>query len=209
MLQAVADMWWRRIHRHIVLLAQSCSQCQQAGKILKTTQKQAEYGKLPAAELYNDELAIDFVSPFKIAPPNKKNLFVSIDRKLAKPNAPKKADSKKSCNFLNAHIGQFGIPKRIRTDPATIFRSKTFKEFCKEHYIEHIGCPVRNHRGNSKIERLIRTINELLRAEKVIITEKENSGKPRLSFLLRTAVAAKKISPFRSPLGDNHCLRHV
>ena len=41
MLQAVADKWWPRIHREIVLLAQSCSRFQKAGKKLKTIQKQS------------------------------------------------------------------------------------------------------------------------------------------------------------------------
>ena len=50
MLQAVADIWWPRIHRDIVLLAQSCPQCQQAGKKLKTLKTQSEFGKIPAAE---------------------------------------------------------------------------------------------------------------------------------------------------------------
>ena len=72
MLRAVADLWWPRIHREIVLLAQSCSQCQKAGKNLKTVQKQSEYGKLPAADTHNGEIAIDFAGPFKIAPKAKK-----------------------------------------------------------------------------------------------------------------------------------------
>ena len=87
MLQAVADIWWPRIHREIVLLAQSCSRCQKAGKNLKTIQKQSEYGKLPAAETHNDEIAIDFAGPFKLAPKAKKYLLVSIDHKTNWPNA--------------------------------------------------------------------------------------------------------------------------
>ena len=74
MLTAVAEIWWPRIHREIVFLAQLCSQCQKAGKNLKTDQKQSEYGKLPAADTLNDEIAIDFAGPFKIAPKAKKYL---------------------------------------------------------------------------------------------------------------------------------------
>ena len=75
-------------------------------------------------------------------------------------------------NFINAHIAQFGIPKRIHTDSATIFRDETFKQLCQEQFIQHIECSLYDHRGNGKVERLIRTINEGLRADKSIITEK-------------------------------------
>ena len=168
MLLTVADIWWPRIHREIVLLAQSCSRCQKAGKTLKTIQKQSEYGKLPAAETHNDEIAIDFAGPFKLAPKAKKYLLVSIDHKTNWPNAAfvKKPTAETVVNFLNAHIAQFGIPKRIRTDPATIFRGETFRQFCSDHFIKHIECPIRDHRGNGKIERLIRTLNERLRVDK-------------------------------------------
>ena len=152
MLQAVADIWWPRIRREIVLLAQSCSCCQKAGKSLRTIQKQ--YGNLPAAEAHSDELAIEFAGPFKSAPSAKKYLLVTIDHKTNWPIATfaRRPTAETVINFLNAHIAQFCIPKRVRTDPATIFSGKTFKLFCNEHFIKHIECPIGDHRGNGKIE---------------------------------------------------------
>ena len=132
MLQAVADLWWPRIHREIVLLAQSCSRCQKAGENLKKTiQKQSEYGKLPAAETHNDEIAIDFAGPFKLSPKAKKYLLVSIDHKTNSPNAVfvKKPTAETVIIFLNAHIAQFGIPKRIRTDPQLYSAAKHLDNF--------------------------------------------------------------------------------
>ena len=79
--------------------------CQKAAKNLKTIQKQSEYEKLPAAETHNDELAIDFAGPFKLAPKAKKYLLVSIDHKTNWPNASfvKKPTAETVINFLNAH----------------------------------------------------------------------------------------------------------
>ena len=68
------------------------------------------------------------------------------------------------------------LPKQIRTDPGTAFTSEKFISFCSQIQIKHITCPVRDHRGNSKIERLIRTINERLRTNKNIILKREKSG---------------------------------
>ena len=80
-LQAVADIWWPQIHREIVLLAQTCNQCQPSGKNLKTLLPQTNYGKLPEAEKFNDELALEFAGPFKSASKNKQYLLVAIDHK--------------------------------------------------------------------------------------------------------------------------------
>ena len=99
------------------------------------------------------------------------------------------------------YIAEFGIPKRIRSDAATIFRSKKFKQFCENYYIQHIESPIRYHRGNGKIERLIRTLNERLRADKTIILNKGTTGLSRLLFALRTAATANGNSPFERVFG--------
>ena len=54
--------------------------------------------------------------------------------------------------------------------------SEQFKQFCEQFHIQHVSCPVRDHRGNGKIERLIRTLNERLRTNIGIILKKDNSG---------------------------------
>ena len=104
-------------------------------------------------------------------------------------------------NFLNVHIPQFGVPKRIRPDPEPKFRSEAFKHLCNEYFIKHIECPIRDHRGNRKIERLIRTLKERLSADKSIITARGNAGLARLLLALRPAAAANKISPFEKIFG--------
>ena len=204
MLQAVADIWWPQIHREIVLLVQTCNQCKNAGKNLKTIKSQSEFEKITAAEAFNDELALDFAGPFKSAHKNKQYLLVAIDHKTGWPSAKHASQptTEKVIEFLNEYIIQNGIPKRIRTDPATIFRGEKFKEFCKNHFITHIECPIQDHRGNGKVERLIRTINERIRAEKTIITEKGNVGLTRLLFALRTAATANGNSPFENVFGQ-------
>ena len=100
-------------------------------KKLKTIQKQTEYGKIPAAENHNNEMAIDFAGPFKVAPDNKKHLLVSIDHKTRWPDAQfmRRPTIDEVIEFLNMYITEFGIPKRIRTDAAKIFRSKKYKQF--------------------------------------------------------------------------------
>ena len=54
MLQAIADIWSPQIYRD-VLLAKSCSQCQKAGKNIKTLITQPKFGKVPALENHNEK----------------------------------------------------------------------------------------------------------------------------------------------------------
>ena len=78
--------------------------------------------------------------------------------------------------FLTEFIATNGIPKRIGTDPGTAFKSQKFKQFCGRYFIEHIICPLKDHRGNVKVERMIRTINERLRTNKKIVSGTRKKG---------------------------------
>ena len=44
MLATVSIVWWPRFHREVVSLPKTCSQCQQAGKNIKTVIKQKQIG---------------------------------------------------------------------------------------------------------------------------------------------------------------------
>jgi len=145
MLREATDIWWPRIHREIVELARNCEKCRTAGKNLKCIKSQKQYGKIPVAENANDEISIDFAGPFQNARQSKKYLLVSVDNHPGWPEAMFLTNStaEKVIEFLNEYIAKHGIPKRVRTDPGTVFLSKTFKQFCSEKYIEHIECPIR------------------------------------------------------------------
>ena len=105
--------------------------------------------------------------------------------------------------FLKNYRALFGTPKRIRTYPRSPFRSDKFRQFCQESFIVHIECPIREHRGNGKIERCIRTLTERLRTYKRILLEKDNTGLSENLSALRTA-KSKPVSPAEQQLGRNH-----
>ena len=102
---------------------------------------------------------------------------------------------------MKHYIAHFGVPKKIRTDPGTVFVSEEFARFCRQFGIEHIICPVRDHRGNGKIERLIRTINERLRTKKQIIVTKDQSGLSEILYALRIGKKKDCSSPFEKQWG--------
>ena len=171
MLRQITDIWWPRIHRDITLLTNSCSECQNAGKSVKpvcfkSVKSQKQFGKIPTPITINEETALDFAGPFKLAHSTKKYLIVSVDSKTGWPDAKilSAPTTAKVIEFLTKYIADNGILRQIRTDPGTVFKSTNFQDFCRKYFIKHVICPVHDHRGNGKVERLIRTVNERLRA---------------------------------------------
>ena len=88
--------------------------------------------------------------------------------------------------FVTEYISKNGSPKKIQTDPGKAFKSEKFEQFCTERFIDHVICPVRDHRGNGKVERMIRTINERLRTNKNILVSKDKSRISNILFALRS-----------------------
>ena len=84
-------------------------------------------------------------------------------------------------------------------EPGTVFTSEKFKSFCSQFQIKHITCPVRDYRGNGKIERLIRTINERLGTNKNIVLKRETSSLSEILYALRTGEEADGKSSFEKP----------
>ena len=203
MLAMVGDIWWPRIHREVIDQARLCDQCLEAGKNLKCIQSQKELGKIPKTKQQNEEIALDFAGPFQNAREETKYLLVSIDHFSGWPDAKflRCPTTKKVIEFLKHYIAQFEVPKKIRTDPDTVFVSDEFARFCRHFGIEHIICPVRDHRGNGKIERLIRTINERLRTNKQILVTKDQSGLSEILYTLRISKKKDGSSPFEKQWG--------
>ena len=156
MLREASDVWWPRVHQEIVEKAKNCTECQQAVKNLKCLKSQNEFGKLPKTHKPNEEVALDFAGPFQNANQKKKYLLVSVDNHSGWPNAlfMPNLTPKKVTKFVLEYIVTNGLPKRIRTDPGTVFKSENIKQFCSENFIDHVICPVRDHRGNGKVERM-------------------------------------------------------
>ena len=197
MLQQTSDIWWPRIHGDITLLAKSCPNCQEAGKSAKPIIKQENFGKKPYPEETDDEIAIDFAGPFKIARSTKKYLIVSVDSKTRWQDAKilRAPTTRKVIELLQRYIADNGSPKQFRIDPGTAFTSNEFPKFCEKYFIKHVKCPVNDHKSNGKVERVIRTINERLGANKNKIFEKDNTGLSEILYALRGAKRPNKPCP--------------
>ena len=178
----------------MVGIAPTCQPCKASGKNNKPILRRSQIGKIPASTEKNKEIAIDFAGPFQNAINARKCLLVSIDHFTGWPEAKflRKPNTEKVIEFVQKYITRHGIPKTIKTDPATIFRSEKFREFFRKWYINHVECPIEDHRGNGKIERFTRTINERLRRNKKIVITKDKTGLSETLFALRMNPSATK-----------------
>ena len=102
---------------------------------------------------------------------------------------------------MRKHIGNNGIPRTVRTDQATVFKGNEFKNLREDFGIRHIVGPVFNHRGNGKVERLIRMVNESLGANPKVLAEKQNKLFYQLVSALRTSKGKDGKSPFERHTG--------
>ena len=118
---------------------------------------------------------MDFIGP--ITEKNRRFfILLSMDRFSKWPEASfcESTESQTAVKFLEQYISLNGIPKTIRTDKATAFTSRLFREFCKEHQIKLIYRTPYIHTPTRLVERGIRAPKEILLTN---IKADENFGK--------------------------------
>ena len=137
----------------------------QIGKLAEIKEPHDRIGAIVEAI---DEVALDFAGPFQNAKKGKIHLLVSIDHFSGWPDAKllHRPTTKKVIKFLKQYCAQYGVSKTIRKDPGTVFISEAITQFCEHFGTKHITCPMKDQRGNGKIERFIRTISERFRENK-------------------------------------------
>ena len=152
------------MNRSIIERAEQCERCTEYGKNLKTLQGKQHYASLPALHSPNEEVQLDFAGPLFGDNKNKKYLLVAIDRYSKFPSImiTNTTDASKVIKFLREYIALHGVPKTIRTDQFSSFKSKQFKKFCSAVGITQLFCPINDHRGCGLVERSIQTIKRRL-----------------------------------------------
>ena len=71
-------------------------------------------------------------------------------------------DGETAVKFLDQYIRLNGVPKTIRTDKATAFTGRLFRDFCKKHYIKLIYGTQYIHTPIGLVQRGVRTLKENL-----------------------------------------------
>ena len=160
---AARHFWWPRITEAIQKKCDSCIPCKMSGKSIKSNIPNTEKNNLPPVDNPNEEIQLGFIGP--ITENNRRfYILLSMDRFSKWPAARlcKYTDGETAVKFVEQYIQLNRIPKTIRTDKATAFTGRLFRDFCKKHYIKLIYGTPYIHTPTSLVERGVRTLKENL-----------------------------------------------
>ena len=176
MSQIASDVWWPKIYRETVEKARNCAECQKAGKNFKCVKSQNEFGKILEAKNPNDEFSLDFAGPVQNAYKQKKYFLVSVDNVSGWPAAMNISADKVVKLFIRILRNERNFKKDLIRRGNSIYGTNISQQFCMERFIQHLICPMRDHRDNEKVERMIRTVNEGHETNRKRVVQKETSG---------------------------------
>ena len=113
----------------------------------------------------------------------------------------KNADTRTVLKFLTEYFTNNGTPQCIRTDNGSCFKSSEFKKFCKGENIKRIRCTPNLHTGTGLVERTIRTIKSLTRANIADGLKFEDSVQLAIKSIRQTAHSRLNMTLFQMHLG--------
>ena len=132
-----------------------------SGKNNKPNIPSTETNSLPPLNNPNEEIQMDFIGPIT---KNNRRFYIlpSMDRYSKWPAASfcTSTDCETAVKFLEHYNQLNGIPKTIRSDIATAFTGRLFREFCKKHNFRLIYGTPYIHTPTGLVERGVRTLKE-------------------------------------------------
>ena len=155
--------WWPKLMEAIQRKCDSCIPCKLSGKNIKPNIPRTEQNSLPPLNAPNEEIQLDFIGP--ITDQNRRfYILLSMDRFSKWPAASlcKTTDGETATKFLEQYCNLNGVPKTIRTDKATAFTGRHFREFCRNKFIKLIYGTPYIHTPTGLVERGVRTLKENL-----------------------------------------------
>ena len=95
-------------------------------------------------------------------------------------------------------LSLFGVPKLLRTDNASYFRSEVFEEFMKNLGITHRKITPLHPQANAEVERLMRTIQKNLKCSEIEKSDWKSNLEIFLMNYRSTPHSTTKISPYEA-----------
>ena len=156
--------FWPYMHQEILNKAAQCKACTKIGKNLKPVVPASKWQPLLNRSEPNEETQIDFGGPITNEKDCDIHFLACIDRFSKYPTVEvvDKANGPNVIKFLDEYIQIHGVPRNIRLDQALCLIGYKVKNFCKQHNINIITAPAKDHRAIGLVERLIQTIKRRL-----------------------------------------------
>ena len=201
--QSSAAFWWPGLYREIKEKAENCPSCRSSGKNLTTQLPSTEKNYLEILSEPNQEIQLDFAGPIKSKTRGDVYILVAVDRFSKWPTAKicKNTDTRTVLKFLTEYCSDNGTPRSVRTDNGSCFKSNEFKEFCNQENIKRIICTPNLHPGTGQVERTIRTIKSLTRANMADGLTFEEGVKLAIKTIRQTPHSKLNMTPFQMHYG--------
>ena len=195
--------WWPGIHREIQEKSETCPSCRAAGKNIITQIPSTEKNKLEILTEPNQEIQLDFAGPIKLKTRGDVYILVAVDRFSKWPTAQVcgNTDIRTVLKFLTKKFTDNGTPQCIRTVNGSCFKSNEFKKFCNDENIKRIRCTPNIQPGTGQVERMIRTIKSLTRANMADGLKFEDSVQLAIKTIRQTPHSRLNMTPFQMHLG--------
>ena len=103
--------------------------------------------------------------------------------------------------FLTKYCSDYGTPRGIRTDNGSCFKSNEYKDFCDRENIKRIRCTPSVHTCTGQVERTIRTIKSLTRANMADGSIFEESVDLAIETIRQTPHSKLNMTPFQMHFG--------
>ena len=103
--------------------------------------------------------------------------------------------------FLTKYCTDNGTPRTVRTDNGSCFKSQEFKNYCKGENIKRIRSTPNLHTGTGLVERTIRTIKSLTRANLEDGLTFEESVTRAIKTIRQFMHSTLKMTPFQLHYG--------
>ena len=201
--QSSAAFWWPGLYREIKEKAENCPSCRSSGKNLTTQLPSTEKNHLETLSEPNQEIQLDFAGPIKSKTRGDVYILVAVDRFSKWPTAKicKNTDTRTVLKVLTEYCSDNGTPQSVRTDNGSCFKSNEFKEFCNQENKKRIRCTPNLHTGTGQVERTIRTIKSLTRANMADGLTFEEGVKLAIETIRQTPHSKLNMTPFQMHYG--------
>ena len=159
-----ARFFWYGMSTFVKLYISTCLICEQSSS--KVSHGTAPLGNMIAGYRF-ERVSLDIVGPLPISARGHRYILVAIDCftrwAQAFPLMNMTAESVAEA-FVEGWVALFGVPESLHSDQGSQFTSKVFHEMCKMLNISKTQTTPYHPQGNGMVERVNRTIINLLRA---------------------------------------------
>ena len=199
--QLAGTFWWTGLYREIREKTDNCPSCSASGETLKTQLPQTEISR---RNFKRTKPRIS--SGLRIKSKTRRDVYVlvAVDRFSKWPTAQicKNTDSRTVVKFSTKCCSGNDAPTVIRTNNGSCFKSQEFKNYCNGENIQPVQCTPNLHMRTGRVERTIRTIKSLTRANLPPdgLNFEENMNLANKSSR-QTPHSALKMTPFQMHFG--------